>query len=68
MLKLFKNLTKKDILGILIALALIVFQVWLDLTLPDYMSEITRLVQTEGSLMSDILVAGGKMLLCAFEV
>lgn len=65
MFKLFKNLTKKDILGILISLALIVFQVWLDLTLPDYMSEITRLVKTEGSLMSDILVAGGKMLLCA---
>lgn len=66
MFNLFKNLTKKDIFGIVLALALIVFQVWLDLTLPDYMSEITRLVQTEGSLMSDILIAGGKMLLCAF--
>lgn len=65
MLKLFKNLTKREIVGILFALALVVFQVWLELTMPDYMSEITRLVQTEGSLMSDILIAGGKMLLCA---
>ena len=44
---------------------LIVGQVQLDLALPDYMSEITRLVQTKGSQMSDILLAGGKMLLCA---
>lgn len=33
--------------------------------MPDYMSEITTLVQTEGSAMSDILIAGGKMLACA---
>lgn len=44
---------------------LIVFQVWLDLKLPDYMSEITVLVQTEGSQMSEILEQGGYMLLCA---
>ncbi len=65
MLKLFKNLTKMEIIGIIIALVLVVFQVWLDLTMPDYMSEITKLVQTEGSLISDILIAGSKMLLCA---
>ena len=46
-------------------LYLIVLQVWLDLTLPDYMSEITTYVQTPGSAMSDIWTAGGKMLLCA---
>lgn len=46
-------------------LILIVMQVWLELTIPDYMSEITVLVQTEGSLISDILVVGAKMLLCA---
>ena len=66
MLKLFKNFTKKDYLLILISLLLIVFQVWLDLKIPDYMSEITKLVQTEGSQMSDILCQGGFMLLCAF--
>ena len=43
----------------------IVAQIWLDLTMPDYMNEITKLIQTEGSAMSDILIAGGKMLLCA---
>ena len=43
----------------------IVLQVWLDLTMPDYMADITRLVQTEGSTMSEILTAGGKMLACA---
>lgn len=65
MFKLFKNLTKKDIITILISVVLIVFQVWLDLKLPDYMSEITRLVQTEGSTINDILVQGGYMLACA---
>lgn len=63
--KLFKNLTKKEIIGIVIALCLVVFQVWLELTMPDYMSEITRLVQTEGSLMKDIIHQGALMLSCA---
>lgn len=66
MRKLFKNLRKKEIIGILIALVLIVIQVWLELTMPDYMSEITRLVQTEGSLMKDIIREGALMLACAF--
>lgn len=48
-----------------ISFVFILAQVWLDLTMPDYMSEITMLVQTEGSAMSDIWIAGGKMLLCA---
>ena len=64
--KLFKNLTKKEIIGIIIGLILIVFQVWLELTMPDYMSEITRLVQTEGHTMSEIIKQGSLMLLCAF--
>lgn len=50
---------------IILSTLLIVGQVWLDLTMPDYMSEITTLVQTEGSAMADIWLAGGKMLLCA---
>lgn len=66
MIKLLKNLTKRDILLALISFILIIFQVWLDLKMPDYMSEITILVQTEGSEMKDILLNGGGMLLCAF--
>jgi ATP-binding cassette subfamily B protein len=62
MLKLFKNLTKKEWLLAGVSLIFIVGQVWMDLTMPDYMSEITRLVQTSGSTMSEILIAGGKML------
>lgn len=65
MLKIFKYLTKHDWLLVLCSLIFIVFQVWLDLKLPDYMSEITQLVQTEGSTMSEVLSAGGMMLLCA---
>ncbi|MBQ9181751.1 MAG: ABC transporter ATP-binding protein [Bacilli bacterium] len=65
MLKLFKNFKKKDIISILVIIALIVLQVWLDLKMPDYMSAITRLVQTEGSKMAEILKNGGFMLLCA---
>ncbi len=65
MLKLFKNFKKKDIFLILISIILIVFQVWLDLRMPDYMSEITILVQTEGSELKDILLNGGYMMLCA---
>lgn len=48
-----------------LSLVFIVLQVWLDLTMPEYMAEITRLVQTEGSTMPEILSAGGMMLLCA---
>ena len=65
MLKIFKNLKKKDIIYMLIAIAFIVLQVWLDLKLPDYMSKITRLVETEGSEMNEIVKAGAKMIACA---
>ena len=66
MLKLLKNLRKKDILYALICALLVVLQVWLELKMPDYMSNITQLVQTKGASMSDILRQGGYMLLCAF--
>lgn len=66
MLKIFKNLSKKEWALACISLVFIVAQVWLDLKLPDYMSEITMLVQTEGSVMNDILASGAMMLLCAF--
>lgn len=65
MIKLLKNLNKKEILMIFIVLLLVILQVWLDLKLPDYMSEITVLVQTSTSSMNDILKNGGCMLLCA---
>lgn len=65
MLKLLKKLNKKEVLLIVVCLIFIIFQVWLDLKLPDYMSEITKLVQTEGSTIGEILEQGGYMLLCA---
>lgn len=65
MLRILKHLRWKEWLLVAACVVLIVGQVQLDLALPDYMSEITRLVQTEGRQMSDILFAGGKMLLCA---
>lgn len=65
MLRILKHLRWKEWLLVAVCAVLIVGQVQLDLALPDYMSEITRLVQTEGSQMSNILLAGGKMLLCA---
>lgn len=65
MLRILKHLRWKEWLLVAACVVLIVGQVQLDLALPDYMSEITRLVQTDGSQMSDILFAGGKMLLCA---
>ena len=66
MIRLFKNLSKKDWLCLLISVGFIVLQVWLDLKMPDYMSEVTMLVQIPGSEMKEIVAAGGKMLLCAF--
>ena len=65
MIKLFKNFTKKDIVLVLIIASLVVFSVFLDLRMPEYMSRITVLVQTEDSTMKEILTAGGYMILCA---
>ena len=65
MIKLFKNLEKKDYFIMLGIAALVIFSVFLDLRMPEYMSEITRLVQTEDSSMNEILLAGGYMLICA---
>ena len=65
MFKLFRNFKKKDLLLVVICFLMVILQVWLDLKLPDYMSRITVLIQTEGSRMSEILLQGGYMLLCA---
>ena len=66
MLKIFKYLKSKEWLFVFFSVIFILVQVWLDLKLPDYMSEITTLVQLEGSTMEDILTSGGHMMLCAF--
>lgn len=65
MLKLLKKFTTKEWALASGTLVFIILQVWMDLSMPDYMSEITILVQTEGSTMDEILLAGGKMLACA---
>ena len=66
MFKLFKNLNKKDLLIILFCILIMVFQVWIELRLPEYMSEITRLIETNKDNISEIMMQGVYMLLCAF--
>ena len=66
MLKLIKNFGKREWVLVFVSIILIFSQVWLELKMPDYMAEITRLVQTEGSKMEDILLNGSLMMLCAF--
>ena len=66
MVKLLKSLSKKDVIYALICILLVACHVWLELKVPDYMSGITRLVQTEGSKMADILEQGAYMIGCAF--
>ncbi len=65
MLRIFKNIKGRDVALAVIAIVFIVAQVWLDLKLPDYMSEITQLVETPGSEMRQVIAAGAKMLGCA---
>lgn len=65
MIRIFKRLRPLEWLQVAISLVFIVAQVWLDLKLPDYMSQITRLTQTPGSAMSEIWTQGAYMLLCA---
>ena len=66
MLRIFKNFRKQEVVLALFSVVFVVAQVWLELKLPDYMREITSLITTQYSAMHDILIAGGKMLLCAF--
>ena len=66
MLRIFKNFRKQELVLALFSVVFVVAQVWLELKLPDYMREITSLITTQDSAMHDILIAGGKMLLCAF--
>ncbi len=65
MIRLLKNLGKKELMLAIICICLVVVQVWLELEMPDYMSQITQLVQTPGSEMKDIIENGAFMLGCA---
>ena len=65
MFSLFKNLKVKDIFLILISVGLIVVQVWLELKMPDYTAQLTRLVQSESATISEVWKNGGLMLACA---
>ena len=66
MLKLVKKLTLKQIILIVFSIGFVVAQVWLELKIPDYMNEITKLIQTKGTSTKDILTPGSYMILCAF--
>lgn len=63
MIKLLKNMQKRELIMVLIAVVFIIGQVYFELTMPDYMSELTMLINTEGE-MADILAIGAKMLGC----
>ena len=65
MFKLLKRLTKKQLMMVLICIIFVVVQVWLDLKLPDYMTEITTYIQKSGSTIHDIMIPGSKMIYCA---
>ena len=65
MFKLLRSMKKREIIASLIAVLLILAQIYFDLTLPDYMSNLTKLVGTPGSNRSEIIEVGAKMLCCA---
>lgn len=65
MISLFKNLKKKDWCLILVTIALIVVQVWLELKMPDYTAKLTTIVQSGSAKISEVWKNGGLMLACA---
>ena len=66
MFKLVKKLTLKQIIFIIFSIGFVATQVWLELKIPDYMNEITKLIQTKGTTTKDVLTPGLYMILCAF--
>lgn len=66
MIKLLKEMQKRERIMVLLAIVLILGQIYFELTMPDYMSDLTVLIKTEGSKMADILAVGAKMLGCTF--
>ena len=65
MLKLLKKFTGKEWFLTFLALVFIILQVWLELIIPSYMSEITTIIQMSNSTINEIIIAGSKMILCA---
>lgn len=65
MLKILRHLTRRELFFVGVSFVFIIMQVWLDLKLPDYMAEVTLLIQTEGTTVSDLWQPGMMMLLCA---
>ena len=65
MFKLFKKLGKKQLIYAIICVLFVGINVYLELKIPDYMSKITVLVQTEGNDTGEVMRVGGMMLLCA---
>ena len=63
MIKLFKQMRKKEALMALLCAVLVVGQVWFELRLPDYMTQLTTLIKTPGSTSGDIWNVGVQMLL-----
>ena len=64
MLKLIRKMRRSDVLMALVCSVLVLGQIYFDLELPDYMSDLTVLIETPGSTMSDILHTGLEMLGC----
>ena len=64
MIQLLKRMRRREALMALLCAVLVVGQVYFDLRLPDYMTELTKLIKTPGSNTGDILSVGGEMLLC----
>lgn len=64
--RIFRNLSKKELILALFSVAFTIVQVIFELKLPDYMRDITNLITVEGSELSEVWQAGGKMILCAF--
>lgn len=65
MLGLLKYIKKKDWLFMIIGIALIVVQVWLELKMPDYTAKLTTIVQSSHATMDEVWKNGGLMLACA---
>lgn len=65
MLKILKKMKLQDWCYALICVAFIVVQVWLDMTMPEYMRQITTLIETPGSAMAEVWKSGAMMLLCS---
>ena len=64
MIQLLKRMRRREALMALLCAVLVVGQVYFDLRLPDYITELTKLIKTPGSSTGDILSVGGEMLLC----